>query len=321
MDACINRNRTSTICLGNAIVLPSRLSSIHSSTPFPSCMIAHCVCRAFHHAPCIDRAVARRQMNGQRSINSSRRRATTDSARTSHGRLRLHEKPRPAPTQPMISSDRRARWRQSASRHAGRQRTFQAAFRCPPSLLIPHSSPHVHPWRPCPSRAPAMPVCVCERERGTILLFLSRTDDQSEHVRRSFHAIRGRTAGLWSWSSCDGVAWHGMAGRGRCGDRKAASSFVLLSCLGFAFARSLLAAKFVLGWIGYWIYTCSQQRQQRQAADWSMCVSVCQLTVLTSHACVMHPSGWVPPPTTCMPCRCRASQENGCQIIYIFSRR
>jgi hypothetical protein len=118
--------------------------------------------------------------------------------------------PRPAPTQPMISSDRRARWRQSASR----QRTFQAAFRCPPSLLIPHSSPHVHPWRPCPSRAPAVPVCV--RERCTRLLFLSRTDDQSKHVRRSFHAIRGRTAGLWSWSSCDGMAlaWQAEAGAG-----------------------------------------------------------------------------------------------------------
>lgn len=205
----------------------------------------------------------------------------------------------------MISSDRRARWRQSASR----QRTFQAAFRCPPSLLIPHSRPI------CPSMA-AMSVsspscaCVCERERCTILLFLSRTDDQSEHVRRSFHAIRGRTAGLWSWSSCDGVAWHGMAGRGRCGDRKAASSFVLLSCLGFAFARSLLAAKFVLGSIGYWIYTCSQQQQQRQrqAADWSMGLCVCVSTYSTDQPrmreCVMHPSGWVPPPTTCMPCRC-----------------
>ena len=111
----------------------------------------------------------------------------------------------------MISSDRRARWRQSASR----QRTFQAAFRCPPSLLIPHSRPI------CPSMA-AMSVsspscaCVCERERCTILLFLSRTDDQSEHFRRSFHAIKARTAGLWSWSSCDGMAlaWQAEAGAG-----------------------------------------------------------------------------------------------------------
>jgi hypothetical protein len=108
----------------------------------------------------------------------------------------------------MISSDRRARWRQSASR----QRTFQAAFRCPPSLLIPHSSPHVSIHGGHVRLEPQLCLCV----RGTRLLFLSRTDDQSEHVRRSFHAIRGRTAGLWSWSSCDGMAlaWQAEAGAG-----------------------------------------------------------------------------------------------------------
>lgn len=220
----------------------------------------------------------------------------------------------------MISSDRRARWRQSASRQA-------EAENIPSRLSLAPLSFDSSLQSPCPSMA-AMSVsspscacvCVIEREREVLDYCFSRglTTKASTFGNLSTPLEDGRPV---SGRGRVATAWHGMAGRGGCGDRKAASSFVLLSCLGFAFARSLLAAKFVLGWIGYWIYTCSQQRQQRQAADWSMCVSVCQLTVLTSHACVMHPSGWVPPPTTCMPCRCRASQENGCQIIYIFSRR
>lgn len=180
--------------------------SIHSSTPFPSCMIAHCICRAFHHAPCIDRAVARRQMNGQRSINSSRRRATTDSARTSHGRLRLHEKPRPAPPRP--SHDLVGPARAVAPKR-------QQAENIPSRLSLAPLSFDSSLQSPCPSMA-AMSVsspscacvCVIEREREVLDYCFSRGlttkastfGDLSTPLEDGRPVSgRGRVATAWHW--------------------------------------------------------------------------------------------------------------------------
>lgn len=149
-------------------------------------------------------------------------------------------------------------------------------------------SPCLHPWRPCPSRAPAVPVCV--RERDVLYYCFSRglTTKASTFGDLSTPLEDGRPV---SGRGRVATAWHGMAWQAEAGagtERLPHHSYycpaLALPLLARFWQLNLCSVRLDIGYI-HAANSNSNGNGRQLTGPWG-CVSVCQLTVLTSHACV-----------------------------------